>query len=84
MSRDRHRRQNLLPLGEDGASEDAGALEAACGDAPSGLPVRRFRVIAEPRRLVYREPDLVDPFGLVYRLVSVQGPGEQAPCSVES
>ncbi|HYO57157.1 MAG TPA: hypothetical protein VEU50_30685, partial [Archangium sp.] len=47
-------------------------------------PVRRFRVIAEPRRLVYREPDLVDPFGLVYRLVSVQGPGEQAPCSVES
>jgi len=71
-------------LGRCGASEDAGALEVADSTAPSGLPVRRFRVIAEPRRLVYREPDLVDPFGLVYRLVSVQGPGEQAPRPVES
>ncbi|HEX8821875.1 MAG TPA: multicopper oxidase domain-containing protein [Archangium sp.] len=71
--------QDLLPL-----EADAGAPRAADSDAPSDLPVRRFRVIAEPRRLVYREPDLVDPFGLVYRLVSVQGPGEQAPCPVES
>ena len=67
-------RQELLPLGEDGAHSDA----------PSRLPVRRFRVIAEPRRLVYREPDLVDPFGLTYRLVSVQGPGEKAPSPVKS
>ncbi len=38
---------------------------------PPGACVRRFRVIAEPRRLVYRDPELVDPFGLIYRLASV-------------
>ncbi|HEX8441160.1 multicopper oxidase domain-containing protein [Archangium sp.] len=63
---------------------DAEALQGSGVDVPSDLPVRRFRVIAEPRRLVYREPDLVDPFGLVYRLVSVQGPGEQEPRPVEA
>jgi len=71
--------QDLLPLAEDGA-----APEPVNGAAPPKLPVRRFRVIAEPRRLVYRAPDLVDPFGLVYRLVSVQGPGERAARAVKS
>ncbi|HYO82307.1 MAG TPA: hypothetical protein VES20_12960, partial [Bryobacteraceae bacterium] len=32
--------------------------------------MRRFTVVAEPKRLTYREPDLIDPFGLTYRLVS--------------
>ncbi|WP_414581122.1 multicopper oxidase domain-containing protein [Scytonema sp. PCC 10023] len=47
---------------------------------PCGASVRSFHVVAEPRRLVYREPDLVDPFGLVYRLVSVTSPdGREHP-----
>jgi hypothetical protein len=37
--------------------------------------MRRFHVVAEAKRLVYREPDLIDPFGLVYRLVSMTPPG---------
>ena len=41
---------------------------------PPDARVRRFRVVAEPRRLVYRDPELVDPFGLVYRLVSITDP----------
>ena len=40
--------------------------------APSGT--REFHVTAERRSLVYREPDLVDPLGLVYRLTKVVGP----------
>ena len=32
--------------------------------------MRRFKVVAEPKRLTYREPDLVDPFGVIYRLES--------------
>jgi hypothetical protein len=70
--------------------ETGGLLKLADGDAipeeppvavppppelPAGARVRRFHVIAEPRRLVYRDPDLVDPFGLVYRLTSVTPPG---------
>ena len=49
-------------------------------EVPPGASVRSFHVVAEPRRLVYREPDLVDPFGLVYRLVSVTSPdGREHP-----
>lgn len=36
--------------------------------------MRRFHVVAEPCRLVYRDPELVDPFGLIYRLVSITDP----------
>jgi hypothetical protein len=44
--------------------------------------VRHFHVVAEPRRLVYRDPDLVDPFGLIYRLVSETDPdGTHRPVS---
>jgi hypothetical protein len=51
-------------------------------ELPAGASVRQFHVIAEPRRLVYRDPDLVDPFGLVYRLTSVTLPdGEVQPVS---
>jgi hypothetical protein len=35
---------------------------------------REFHVTAERRSLVYREPDLVDPLGLVYRLTGIVGP----------
>jgi hypothetical protein len=35
---------------------------------------RRFRVIAERQRLPYRS-DIVDPFGLVYRLTAIKEPG---------
>ncbi len=41
---------------------------------PKDTVVRHFHVVAEPRRLVYRDSDLVDPFGLIYRLVSVTHP----------
>ncbi|MBE9178547.1 multicopper oxidase domain-containing protein [Oculatella sp. LEGE 06141] len=36
---------------------------------------RRFKVIAEARSLVYRDADLVDPFGLMYRLEAIATPG---------
>ena len=49
----------------------AGAETSPETPLPAGASVRRFRVIAEPRRLVYRDPELVDPFGLIYRLASV-------------
>ncbi|HEX8126750.1 MAG TPA: multicopper oxidase domain-containing protein, partial [Allosphingosinicella sp.] len=39
---------------------------------PTGT--REFHVTAERRSLIYREPDLVDPLGLVYRLTKVVGP----------
>jgi FtsP/CotA-like multicopper oxidase with cupredoxin domain len=42
---------------------------------PDPARTRRFRVVAEARSLVYREPDLVDPFGLVYRLEAHAAPG---------
>lgn len=42
---------------------------------PVPAQTRRFHVVVEARRITYREPDLVDPFGLVYRLVSHTPPG---------
>jgi hypothetical protein len=36
--------------------------------------VRTFHITAERRRLVYRDPELVDPFGLIYRLTRIVGP----------
>jgi hypothetical protein len=39
---------------------------------PAGT--REFHVTAERRSLVYRDPDLVDPLGLVYRLTKIVGP----------
>ena len=36
--------------------------------------IRTFHITAEPRRLVYRDPDLVDPFGLIYRLTRIVDP----------
>jgi hypothetical protein len=35
---------------------------------------RTFHITAEQRRLVYRDPELVDPFGLVYRLTKIVDP----------
>lgn len=43
--------------------------------APSLANTRRFRVEAREERLFYRERDLVDPFGLVYRLTALAAPG---------
>jgi hypothetical protein len=40
---------------------------------------RKFFVRAEPRRLVYRDPDLIDPFGLVYNLERIVGPEGEVP-----
>ena len=36
---------------------------------------RRFRVTAETQQLTYRDPDIVDPFGIVYRLTATKAPG---------
>jgi hypothetical protein len=47
---------------------------------PSG-PRRRFVVTSRRRRIPYRD-DIIDPYGLVYRLDSVQGPGDRAPVAV--
>jgi hypothetical protein len=41
---------------------------------PMPTKARRFRVIAERQRLPYRS-DIVDPFGLVYRLTAIKEPG---------
>lgn len=46
---------------------------------PDNGPVREFRVRAVQQRLVYRKPDLVDPFGLVYQLKAVTLDGKQVP-----
>lgn len=49
---------------------------------PPVSKMRRFHVVVEAKRLVYREPDLVDPFGLIYRLVSFTPPdGIEQPIS---
>ena len=36
--------------------------------------VRKFFVRAVPRRIIYRSPDLVDPYGLMYLLTGIVGP----------
>ncbi|MBD1852804.1 multicopper oxidase domain-containing protein [Leptolyngbya sp. FACHB-711] len=36
---------------------------------------RRFKVVAEARSLTYRDSNLVDPFGLIYRLDAIATPG---------
>lgn len=58
-------------------------LPLEAGESPPPPPpspppleeMRRFHVVVEAKRLVYREPDLVDPFALVYRLKSHTPPG---------
>jgi FtsP/CotA-like multicopper oxidase with cupredoxin domain len=50
------------------ATDDEPAPETAL---PAGAKFRHFRVIAERKKITYREPDLVDPFGLVYRLEAI-------------
>ena len=47
---------------------------AALPALPAPTATREFHVTAERRSLVYRDPDLVDPLGLVYRLTKVVGP----------
>ena len=42
---------------------------------PTNPPQRTFWITAQPARLKYRDDDLIDPYGLVYRLDSVQAPG---------
>jgi FtsP/CotA-like multicopper oxidase with cupredoxin domain len=42
---------------------------------PTPATTRRFRLEAREERLDYRESDLVDPFGLVYRLTASAEPG---------
>ncbi|MBD0349585.1 MAG: multicopper oxidase domain-containing protein [Flavisolibacter sp.] len=63
-------------------SETGEPLPVRLSDVPNTAPqtrppvsqMRRFRVAVRAKRLVYREPDLVDPFGLVYQLVSITPP----------
>ena len=43
-------------------------------NADAAAPVRRFHVVAERTRLTYREPDLVDPYALIYRVTKITGP----------
>ena len=49
---------------------DVANSSASPDTAPPVHQMRRFTVVAEPKRLTYREPDLIDPFGLIYRLKS--------------
>lgn len=54
-----------LPLAD---TEEADAAAVGAVPAPTDdRTMRRFRVVAEQRRVVYREPDLIDPFGIVFR-----------------
>jgi FtsP/CotA-like multicopper oxidase with cupredoxin domain len=69
----------LLPL--DPPPVPVGPLPPAClPEGPEEDPfepiagVRKFFVTARARRLVYRQPDLIDPFGLVYILTDIIGP----------
>lgn len=61
-----------------GESESGAPLALTTPTALAQLPAptatREFHVTAERRSLVYREPDLVDPLGLVYRLTKIVGP----------
>lgn len=74
--------EGLRPLADDSAGTPTpppgpcGSYQATIAPAthPAGARVRRFHVIAEPRPLTYRDPELVDPFALVYRLVSITDP----------
>ncbi|MGZ9137622.1 MAG: multicopper oxidase domain-containing protein [Candidatus Deferrimicrobiaceae bacterium] len=58
---------------DDSEANPAAAVVAGAA-TPPGARVQRFHVVAEPRRLTYRDPELVDPFGLIYRLVSITDP----------
>ena len=63
-----------LPLAD---TEEADAAAVGAVPAPTDdRTMRRFRVVAEQRRVVYREPDLIDPFGIVFRLAGHAAPGE--------
>jgi hypothetical protein len=53
-------------------------------EAPPSPPIRRFHVRAERQTLVYRENDLVDPFGIVYRLTAVDVPPGDHPVDAPS
>ncbi|HLL32072.1 MAG TPA: multicopper oxidase domain-containing protein, partial [Allosphingosinicella sp.] len=59
--------------GESGAPL-ALTTPAALAQPPAPTATREFHVRAERRSLVYRDPDLVDPLGLVYRLTRIVGP----------
>ncbi|WP_223285039.1 multicopper oxidase domain-containing protein [Hymenobacter qilianensis] len=50
------------------------ALPTAVPLPPPVFQMRRFRVAVKAKRLVYREPDLVDPFGLIYELIAYTPP----------
>ena len=53
---------------------------APLNEVPAPTGTREFHVRAERRSLVYRDPDLVDPLGLVYRLTKIVGPnGAEIP-----
>jgi hypothetical protein len=54
---------------------DDHAANSAKLPKPAADNIRRFLVVAERRQLVYRERDLIDPFGLVYRLERTAPPG---------
>lgn len=62
----------LVPLGK------AGRTPAGAELVPPGLPTREFHVVAERRKLVYRDrgTDLIDPLALVYRVTKEKRPGE--------
>ncbi|MBI0539420.1 hypothetical protein D9599_28270 [Roseomonas sp. KE2513] len=67
----------------DGSAVTGGLVKL--GNPPIAAPtvsglIREFHVHAEMRRIVYRDPDLVDPFGLVYQLEKIIDPdGTEVP-----
>lgn len=58
----------------DGLPALPGGVPVPVPEPPAGAPVRRFRVVAEPRVLDYGG-GRIDRFGLVYRAVSMTAPG---------
>lgn len=67
----------VLPRPNEGGQLDLPTLDEhpwATERGPDTPRVRRFHVVAEQKEVVYRHPDIIDPYGLVYRLESVEGP----------
>ncbi len=63
-----------LPDAECTAAETAAVLP----DEPPAQDTWRYHVVAEQRPVVYRERDLIDPYGVVYRLTAWAPPGQAA------
>jgi hypothetical protein len=63
-----------LPQDEEDAAVSAGTTPKPPPDAKD---MRRYHVVAEQRPVVYRERDLIDPHGVVYRLHAYADVGDE-------